>query len=153
MDELILLNKFGNAGLILEEIVYSVARELSASDENPYDEGYWLSKEKVVDETIKLWTWELSKSDREWNLVYAENFSDITISTQGFSLLVFSMSLSRFTVVLTQIIETNNMLTENEKADLMSMLEEVCLIYKLINSYTNELLSKEDLEGFNKITD
>lgn len=119
----------------LEQHIYKVARRLSDSDDQPYDGGYWVS-EKIGE------GWFFSLTDeRRWRVVNANNYTDVHIGTKGFSLAVFLIALSEFSIYLYQ------------KGLMGALSDELAKLHSNAMSLADTVLTEDDYRAFCAIVD
>lgn len=119
----------------LEQHIYKVARRLTSSDSQPYDGGYWKS-EKIGEG----WFFSLTE-DRRWRVVNPNNYTDVHIGTKGFSLAVFLIAFSEFSIYLYQ-------------KGLMGVLsDELTELHGNALSLASEVLTEDDFRAFCSIVD
>lgn len=134
-DDLYGLTKNYNLPAMLEKHIFTVAKRLSESDEKPYDGGYWKS-EKIGD----AWFFSLT-SERTWRIVNAENYSDVTVGTKAFSLAVFLVALSEFSIYLDQ------------KGIDEPLCDEITELHSNAMELAETVLSEEDYSAFCAVID
>ncbi|TDA63601.1 hypothetical protein E0765_07135 [Sulfuricurvum sp. IAE1] len=119
----------------LEQHIYKVARRLSASDDQPYDGGYWVS-EKIGDG----WFFSLNE-ERRWRVENPNNFSDVHIGSKAFSLAVFLIALSEFSIYLYQ------------KGLMGALSDELAELHGNALSLASEVLTEDDYRAFCAVVD
>ncbi len=121
--------------LRLEQKIYSVAQRLTQSDKSPYNGGLWNSEPLG-----ERWYFLLS-SERIWNLYNENNGAEAVVSTKAFSLIVFVIALSEFSMKL----------FDEECGSMLG--DEIAWLHKNAMEHVELLLGKEDADGFYAITD
>jgi hypothetical protein len=134
-DGLYDLTRNFNLPAILERHIFTVAKRLSESDEKPYDGGYWKS-EKIGEG----WFFNLT-SERTWRIVNVENYSDVTVGTKAFSLAVFLVALSEFSIYLDQ------------KGVDGPLCDEIAELHSNAMEFAKSVLSEEDYSAFCAVID
>lgn len=123
----------------LEGHIFRVTDRLTASDDNPYNGGQWLSKPIGCG-----WFFELQEV-REWRVVNAENYSDVVVNTKVLSLAAFGIALSEFSSYLYSK-------TEDDK-QVEALFNEVVKLHDNMMSSARLVLSDEEMETFSDIVD
>lgn len=143
-DELMEMCK-GNLQLVMvfATLRLKVAQYITKHGEK-YSSGSWESKSYSYEDKT-LWTYEeISNIDKTWNIVNAENYSDFSVSNQTFSLIVWALTLSNFSM---EVYESRDF---DGKDDL---LEELAYLHSLCLTNAHNILHQEELEKFNRFID
>lgn len=122
--------------IALEHHVYKVAERLTAED-TPYTGGYW---ESVV--LGNGFVFEL-QANKKFHVVNENNFADEIITSKVFSVAVFLIALSEYSIHL-------NYKYPNES----DLLDAICFLYAEIHTYAEQyLLTDEERSSFANIID
>lgn len=119
----------------LDALIFKTAKRLSKFDDKPYNGGFWIS-EKIGEG----WFYSLS-SDRTWRMVNPGNGSDVKVGTKAFSLAVFLIALSEFSMDLYD-------------SDIEAVLsDEIVEIHGNALSLAHTVLSEKDFSAFCAVID
>lgn len=119
----------------LEQHIRNVAKRLSAQDDCPYTEGDWAS-EKIGNG----WFLNLSEN-RRWRVVNPCNYTDVHIGGKGFSLAIFVIALSEFSIHLYQ------------KGATGDFTDELAMLHNNAMTFVDTVLNEDDLRAFCSIID
>lgn len=119
----------------LDALIFKTAKRLTKYDEKPYDGGLWLS-EKIGEG----WFYCLS-SERTWRIVNPGNCTDVKVGTKAFSLVVFLIALSEFTMDL----------YDNDIEEALS--DEITELHGNALSLAHTVLSEKDFRAFCAVID
>ncbi len=118
-----------------EALIYATAERLSNHDDNPYKSGSW--KSEPLGEG---WFFSLSE-ERNWRIINVDNYSNETVGTKAFSMIVFLFALSRF----------SEHLYEKEIYD--DLADEISDLYHNVLALAQTALSDEDYSAFCAVID
>lgn len=120
----------------LEHHIYSVARRISAED-TPYESGYWVSVPLGDGFVFEL------QEKMQFHIVNPGNYTDVKASAKCFSLIVFVIALSEYSMFLFE------KYSQEER-----LLEAIVALHDELMSRREEYLEEEeDREAFFEITD
>lgn len=119
-------------------------KRLTSSDENPYSRGNWEAVNFEFGEKT-FWVYlECSNNDRNWTLTNAENYSSHTVENKTFSLTVWVMLLSIFSM---EVYESPDFVKKEE------MLEALSALYGNAINNAHNILTEDELNKFNRLID
>lgn len=119
----------------LDAYIFKTAKRLSKFDDEPYNGGLWLS-EKIGEG----WFYCLSL-ERTWRIVNPGNCSDVKVGTKAFSLAVFLIALSEFSMDL----------YDNDIEEALS--DEIIELHGNALSLAHTVLDEKDFSAFCTVID
>lgn len=94
-SDLHLISRHRKYPIKLEQHIHKIARQLSYSDDKPYNDGDLWQSEKIGEG----WFYSISY-DRTWRIINPRNGAEVEVGTKVFSLAVFVIALSEFHMYL-----------------------------------------------------